>query len=345
MDERIVTENKEIVIVAGPCAVESQEQIMSMAHKISLIRDIVEPHNIQIKFRGGAWKPRTQLLRNGEKIFEGTREEGLIWLSDAAKKYNLSIVSEVMSEMDLRHFIRYLNPERDYLQIGARTNQAFALLYAVGGTRFNVILKNPPHGVDVRETVGSLQRFQNNRNKVFCTRGQRIIDPSSVLNPGYKAYLQSLYASPHQHPDSRHFNNIESIHQLRKEPFIVNQNILLCHDPSHVWGGKTDLMRRKIGEYAIKAIVDFGYDWIMLETDDCSANAFCDGYQAQVTTLNGIDWSKTYVRKEPVIKPLSLVEVVDQILQFQARRMGIDDKARQYSQEQLKELRWDIDTY
>lgn len=340
-----MTENKEIVIVAGPCAVESQEQIMSMAHKISLIRDIVEPYNIQIKFRGGAWKPRTQLLRNGEKIFEGTREEGLIWLSNAAKKYNLPIVSEVMSEMDLRHFIRYLNPERDYLQIGARTNQAFALLYAVGGTRFNVILKNPPHGVDVRETVGSLQRFQNNRNKVFCTRGQRIIDPSSVLTPDYKAYLQSLYASPHQHPDSRHFNNIEAIHQLREDPFIVSQNILMCHDPSHVWGGKNDLMRRKIGEYAIKAIVDFGYDWIMLETDDYSANAFCDGYQAQVTTLNGIDWSKTYVRKEPVIKPLSLVEVVDQLLQFQARRMGRNDKARQYSQEQLKELRWDIDTY
>ena len=100
-----MTGKKEIVIVAGPCAVESQEQIMSMAHKISLIRDVVEPHNIHIKFRGGAWKPRTQLLRNGEKIFEGTREEGLIWLSDAAKKYNLSIVSEVMSEMDLRHLL------------------------------------------------------------------------------------------------------------------------------------------------------------------------------------------------------------------------------------------------
>ncbi len=345
MDERIVTEKNEIVIVAGPCAVESQEQIMSMAYKISLIRNIVEPHKIHIKFRGGAWKPRTQLLRNGEKIFEGTREEGLIWLSDAAKKYNLSIVSEVMSEMDLRHFIRYLNPERDYLQIGARTNQAFALLYAVGGTRFNVILKSPPHGVDVRETVGSLQRFQNNRNKVFCTRGQRIIDPSSASNPGYQAYLQSLYASPHQHPDSRHVNNIEAIYQLREDPFIKNQNILLCHDPSHVWGGKNDLMRRKIGEYAIKAIVDFGYDWVMLETDDCSANAFCDGHQAQVTTLNGIDWSKTYVRKEPTIKPLSLVDVVDHLLQFQAQQFSIADDVCQESQAQLKALRWDADTY
>jgi 3-deoxy-D-arabino-heptulosonate 7-phosphate (DAHP) synthase len=318
---------------------------MSMAHKISLIRDIVQPHNIHLKFRGGAWKPRTQLLRNGEKIFEGTREEGLIWLADAAKKYSLAIVSEVMSEMDLRHFIRYLNPERDYLQIGARTNQAFALLYAVGGTRFNVILKSPPHGVDVRETVGSLQRFQNNRNKVFCTRGQRIIDPASTLTPGYNAYLQSLYASPHQHPDSRHVNNIEAIHQLSEDPFITTQNILLCHDPSHVWGGKTDLMRRKIGEYAIKAIVDFGYDWIMLETDDCSANAFCDGQQAQVTTLNGINWVKTHVRNEPAIKPLSLVDVTDRLLQFQAQQIGIPEQTLQDSREQLKGLRWDTNTY
>ncbi len=341
MDAHAVTSNKEIVIVAGPCAVESQDQIMNMAYKISLIRDIVQPFNIHIKFRGGAWKPRTQLVHNGEKIFEGTREEGLIWLAEAANKYNLSIVSEVMSEMDLRHFIRYLKPERDYLQIGARTNQAFALLYAVGGTQFNVILKNPPHGVDIRETVGSLQRFENNRDKVFCTRGQRIIDPSSSLTPAFNQYLQSLYTSPHQHPDARHFNNIEAIHQLREEPYMKENNILFCHDPSHVWGGKTDLMRRKIGEYAINAIEDYGYDWIMLEVDDHSADAFCDGAQAQVTTFRGIDWEKTYVRKEPTIKPFSLVDVIDHLLQFQAQYTGLTDQALQDSRQQLNELRWD----
>ena len=335
-----MTRNNELVVVAGPCAVESKKQISNMAYKISRIRDIVQPYNIEVKFRGGAWKPRTQLIRNGEKNFEGTRENGLIWLAEAANMYNLSIVSEVMSEMDLRHFIRYLKPERDYLQIGARTNQAFALLYAVGGTRFNVLLKNPPHGIDIRETVGSLQRFENNREKVFCTRGQRIIDPSSTSTPAYDGYLNHLYSSPHQHPDARHFNNIEAIHQLRQDPYINDQQILLCHDPSHVWGGKNDLMRRKIGEYAIKAIEDFAYDWIMLETDDHSANAFCDGQQAQVTTLKGIDWSRTYVGHEPSIKPLSLVDVVSHILQFQAARVQIDADQVENARDKLDELSW-----
>jgi 3-deoxy-D-arabino-heptulosonate 7-phosphate (DAHP) synthase len=312
-----------------------------MAYKISQIRDIVQPFHLDVKFRGGAWKPRTQLMHNGETMFEGTREDGLIWLADAANTYDLPIVSEVMSEMDLRHFIRYLKPERDYLQIGARTNQAFALLYAVGGTRFNVLLKNPPHGIDVRETVGSLQRFEHNREKVFCTRGQRIIDPSSASSPAYNAYVQQLYSSPHQHPDARHFNNIEAIHHLRNDPYINAQQILLCHDSSHVWGGKTDLMRRKIGEYAIKAITDFGYDWIMLETDDHSADAVCDSQQAQVTTLNGIDWSKTYVGHEPSITPLSLVDVVSHVLPFQADRDHIDADHVQDARDQLRELRWD----
>jgi 3-deoxy-D-arabino-heptulosonate 7-phosphate (DAHP) synthase len=308
-----------------------------MAYKISRIRDIVQPFHLDVKFRGGAWKPRTQLMRN----FEGTREDGLIWLADAANTYDLPIVSEVMSEMDLRHFIRYLKPERDYLQIGARTNQAFALLYAVGGTRFNVLLKNPPHGIDVRETVGSLQRFEHNREKVFCTRGQRIIDPSSASSPAYNAYVHQLYSSPHQHPDARHYNNIEAIHHLRNDPYINAQHIRLCHDSSHVWGGKTDLMRRKIGEYAIKAITEFGYDWIMLETDDHSADAVCDGQQAQVTTLNGIDWSRTYVGHEPSITPLSLVDVVSHILPFQADRAEIDADHVQEARDQLRELRWD----
>ena len=97
---------EEIGVVAGPCAVESEEQIMSMAYKISLIRDVAQEFNINVKLRGGAWKPRTLYVRDGERIFEGTREEGLIWLAQAANKYSLPIVSEIMSEMDLRHFIR-----------------------------------------------------------------------------------------------------------------------------------------------------------------------------------------------------------------------------------------------
>ncbi len=334
--------SEDLVIVAGPCAVESEEQINDMAYKISLIRNIVQPYCIGMKLRGGAWKPRTLYVKDGEKIFEGTREEGLIWLSRAAKKYSLPVVSEVMSEMDLRHFIRYLNSDRDYLQIGARMSQSFSLLYAVGGTRFNVILKNPQHGTDTREMIGSLQRFENNGNKVYCTRGQRILDPSSAETEAYKAYMKTLYENLHQHVDARNLNNIEAIKHLRNHPYIVHNKILLCHDPSHVWGGKNDLMRRRIGEYAIRAIRDFGYDWTMVEVDDRSGDAICDADQALLTTTKGIIWSKTNARKEPQIKPITLVDIAAALMQFQSDKRNIDKEKLKEDTTRLQTISWDM---
>lgn len=335
-------DQEEITIVAGPCAVESEEQIRDMGYKISLIKDLAQPYNIGLKLRGGAWKPRTLYYKNGEKIFEGTREEGLTWLAQTAKKYTLPLVTEVMSEMDLRHLIRYLNPDRDYLQIGARTSQAFALLYAVGGTRFNVLLKNPQHGIDIRETIGSLQRFENNGIKVFCTRGQRIIEPRGIQSQTYQKYMKKLLSSTHQHPHARNLNNIEAIAQLKKHPYILNNNILLCHDPSHIWGGKTDLMRRKIGEYAIKAVREFGYDWITVEVNDKSAEAICDADQALLTTTNGVDWSKTNARKEPQIKPITLVDITMNLMEFQAKKIGIEEEEVKKSKKMIETIRWDM---
>ena len=55
---------EEIVLVAGPCAVESEDQIMDMAYKISVLRDVAHDYAIGIKLRGGAWKPRTLHVRD-----------------------------------------------------------------------------------------------------------------------------------------------------------------------------------------------------------------------------------------------------------------------------------------
>ena len=173
------TEIKNIFVAAGPCAIESEKQINNITYKIGLIRDIAEPYLITFMCRGGSWKPRTLYKdKNGEHVFEGLREEGLKIHADAAKKYSLPVVSEAMSEMDIRHFHRYLDEDIDFVQVGARTNQAYALLYAVGGTKFGVFLKSPQQGIDINESIGSLQRLENNRERVFCPRGQkRIIDP------------------------------------------------------------------------------------------------------------------------------------------------------------------------
>jgi len=129
-----------ITIVAGPCAAETRTQTMNMGYKISLIGGIAKPFGIEYKFRAGAWKPRTAISDGrGGKVFEGTREEGLQWLSEVAKTYGLPIVTECMSEDDFRHFGRYLVPERDHIQVGARNSLNYALLYQIGGSSFGVV--------------------------------------------------------------------------------------------------------------------------------------------------------------------------------------------------------------
>ncbi len=332
---------REITMVAGPCATESEEQVMTTAHSIAEIRDVARDYRIQFKLRGGAWKPRTAYKgSDGERIFEGTGETGLKWLSQAAETYSLPIVSEIMSEMDLRHFLRYLKPERDYLQVGARDAQTYALLYAVGGTTFNVLLKNSQHGIDTSETIGSLQRFEKNSSKVFCVRGQKPYIPVRPDDEGHKNYMAELLQSEDQHPDARNLNNIAVISQLREEPFF--DSISLCYDPSHAIGGKNDLMRRRIGEYAIKAIKQFGYDWIMVECDDRSAVAKCDGPQALLTTLNGVDWSQTNAGKEPEIKPLTVVDIAWELMVSQAQLMGMnpDGNKMKADRQKLDKIRW-----
>ena len=336
---------KNIFVVAGPCAIESEKQINDIAYKISLIRDIAEPYLIDFMCRGGSWKPRTLYQdKNREYIFEGLREEGLKIHASAAKKYSLPVVSELMSEMDLRHFHRYLDEETDFIQIGARTNQAYALLYAVGGTEFGVFLKSPQQGIDVNESIGSLQRLENNRQRIFCTRGQkRIIDPRGTETEAYSNYIKDLNESPSQNPDSRNLNNIEAIRQLKINPYFVENDVLLCHDPSHTWGGKTELIRYKIGEWAIRALTEFDYDGVMVEVDDRSAEAICDADQAMLITTNSVDWSKTNYRVEPKISPITLVDVVSSIIDLQGKRLGLDPQRVNSDKKDLGNIRWNIE--
>jgi 3-deoxy-D-arabino-heptulosonate 7-phosphate (DAHP) synthase len=330
---------KDITIVAGPCAVESEEQIMGTAYKISQIRDIVKPYNINFKLRGGAWKPRTKyFVQNGtykERVFEGEGELGLRWLAQAADEYDLPIVSELMSEMDLRYFLKHLKPERDYLQIGARNSQNFALLFHVGSTEFGVVLKNPQHGVNLKEAEGSIERLIKNREIVYCTRGQmKYIHPDGEDASDHKLYLRTLLDDSHQHPDARNLNNIKAIKTLKKH---LDSKVKFCHDPSHTWGGNTHKMRGKIGAYAMDAIINHDYDWIMLEVNDKSKGAKCDAQQALVTTTNGIDWSQTYIEESPGQEtwPFTLVDILVHILNSRG------DPNVMPALDKLAEIRWD----
>jgi 3-deoxy-7-phosphoheptulonate synthase len=113
-----------IAIMAGPCAVESEEQIMSIAKEV---RD-----SGAVILRGGAFKPRTSPYS-----FQGLGEEGLKYLRKAGDTYGMPVTTEVVSPSDVEMMSKYI----DMFQIGARNMQNFELLKTVGATGMPVLLK------------------------------------------------------------------------------------------------------------------------------------------------------------------------------------------------------------
>jgi hypothetical protein len=352
-------QDEQIMVVAGPCAVESEEQTLSTARQVGRIRDIVRPMNIHVAYRGGAWKPRTEYHdADSNRVFEGTREEGLGWLAAAGDRYDLPIFTECMSEQDLRHFGRMLDFGRDYIQVGARTSKAYALLHAIGGQPFGVLLKSPEHGVSPREAVGSLSRMAKNRDLdlIYCIRGQvPFIDPD-----GRDADPDHVYESPTQHPDARNLNNMGQIRLLRNDAdaleFFEDVGVRLFFDPSHTFGGANDEMRCLIGRYAVEAITspDYAYDGLLLEVNDRPDLAKCDGAQATLISKKGVDWSRTNAGQPGCVTagegrqpnedriPYSLIDIMCELVNHQAHRQGmqLDDDLPGGVRAELREIEW-----
>ncbi len=113
-----------IVVIAGPCAVESREQVLESA---ALVRE-----SGAVLFRAGAFKPRTSPY-----AFQGLGEEGLRYLKEAGERYGMPVVSEIVSPEHADMLRDYV----DVLQIGARNMQNFELLKRVGGLGRPVLLK------------------------------------------------------------------------------------------------------------------------------------------------------------------------------------------------------------
>lgn len=114
----------DLVVMAGPCAVESEEQLMEAAHAVKKAGATV--------LRGGAFKPRTSPY-----AFQGLEEEGLKMLAEARRQTGLAIVTEAVDPRDVALVADYA----DIIQIGARNMQNFRLLREVGQTGKTVLLK------------------------------------------------------------------------------------------------------------------------------------------------------------------------------------------------------------
>ncbi|MCP2520630.1 3-deoxy-7-phosphoheptulonate synthase [Candidatus Aminicenantes bacterium AC-335-A11] len=151
---------KEIIVMAGPCSVESRSQILETAHA-------VKEAGAKI-LRGGAFKPRTSPYS-----FQGLKEKGLELLYEAKQETGLAIITEVMAP----EHVKIVGEVADILQIGTRNMQNYALLEAVGKYDKPVLLKRGMMST-VEELLMAAEYILSNGNYrvILCERGIRTFE-------------------------------------------------------------------------------------------------------------------------------------------------------------------------
>ncbi len=221
---------RDVVMMAGPCTVESAEQIMAIAA-------VMKENGIKV-LRGGAFKPRTSPYS-----FQGMGDEGLKVLREAADKYDLLVVSEIMNQTQIPMFLDHV----DILQVGARNMQNFDLLKELAKVRRPVLLKRGPSAT-IEEWLLSAEYVMTggNHDVMLCERGIRTFE-------NYTRNTLDISAIP-------------VIKKLSHLPILV--------DPSHGTG-----RRDKVAPMA-RAAVAAGADGLLIEVHHSPESALCDGAQS-----------------------------------------------------------------
>ncbi|MCE5198592.1 MAG: 3-deoxy-7-phosphoheptulonate synthase [Armatimonadota bacterium] len=164
----------EVIVAAGPCAIESREQLFSAAEVVKACGGKM--------LRGGAFKPRTSPY-----AFQGLGIEGLKMLKEAGEATGLVTATEVMDQHELDAVVEHA----DIIQIGARNMQNYPLLIAVGKTNRPVILKRGPSAtIDEWLLAAEYILAQGNQDVILCERG---VHP---LERGHTRYTLDLSAVP-----------------------------------------------------------------------------------------------------------------------------------------------------
>jgi 3-deoxy-7-phosphoheptulonate synthase len=147
-------------VMAGPCSVEDEQQLMRTAHAVKKAGATV--------LRGGAFKPRTSPYE-----FQGLGQKGLKLLAKARRETGLAIITELLSEQHVELVADYA----DIIQIGARNAQNFQLLIAAARTGKPILLKRGP-SMRIEEWLlaGEYVLSNNNPNLIFCERGIRTFE-------------------------------------------------------------------------------------------------------------------------------------------------------------------------
>ncbi len=158
----VVIGGKDVVLMAGPCAVESRTQVLEIAEAV---------HRCGAKIlRGGAFKPRTSPYS-----FQGLGEEALRYLREASEQFGMPVISEVMEISQIPLMLEYV----DILQVGARNMQNYNLLRELGKQPKPVLLKRGP-AATIEETLLAAEYIiaGGNPQVLLCERGIRTFETS-----------------------------------------------------------------------------------------------------------------------------------------------------------------------
>ncbi|WP_393971851.1 3-deoxy-7-phosphoheptulonate synthase [Oxyplasma meridianum] len=180
--DHVVIGGKKLVVAAGPCAVESRDQLMEIATGVKdLGSDMI---------RGGAFKPRTSPYS-----FQGLGVEGLKILAKAKEETGMPVVSEIMDISDFPYF----QDTVDMIQIGSRNSQNFSMLKFIGEHKKPVLLKNGM-GNSTEEWLSSAEYLLSggNGNVVLCYRGTRGFERRTrfMMDTGSIAVVKSVSHLP-----------------------------------------------------------------------------------------------------------------------------------------------------
>ena len=154
---------KDLLMIAGPCAIENEEQIYTISEFLS---------KKGVRFmRGGAYKPRTSPYS-----FQGLKKEGLELMRKAADDHGLAVVSEIMSANQLDEFIKNV----DILQVGTRSMQNYPLLRALGKINKPVLLKRGMSST-IEEWLLAAEYILSGGNEqvILCERGIRTFETAT----------------------------------------------------------------------------------------------------------------------------------------------------------------------
>ncbi|MBI1838459.1 MAG: bifunctional 3-deoxy-7-phosphoheptulonate synthase/chorismate mutase type II [Flavobacteriia bacterium] len=282
---------KQNLIIAGPCSVENNEQLLRTAFELK------ETKKVDI-LRAGIWKPRTN-----PGHFEGVGKKGLSWLMDVKKQTNLPTAVEVASAKHVEDALAF---ETDVLWIGARTCvnpfSVQEIAEALKGTDQTVLIKNPVNP-DLKLWTGAVERIQ-----------KAGIESLGLIHRGFTTYGETEYRNA-------------PIWQIPIEMKRLFPDLPMICDPSHISGKRDNLL--KIAQKSIDLaysglMIESHYNPLIALTDkEQQVNAI-----DLIKLLESIQWKNISSEKNDYLTELeqlrTQIDSIDQeVLQLLANRMHI----------------------